>query len=100
MTTFKWETHFEDTGCRLSASCLKCPLPQCVHDLPPGGAAAAKGLIERRRTVEAYTRHRQAHPAALVKDVLELTAAELGISKRAVSWRLAAAKAAGGAPCP
>ena len=24
-----------DTGCECSPSCLSCPLPVCVHDLPP-----------------------------------------------------------------
>ena len=28
-----------DTGCVESPSCLRCPLPQCVHDLHPGLAA-------------------------------------------------------------
>ena len=30
MVTANWL----DTGCRLSPSCLACPLPQCKHDLP------------------------------------------------------------------
>ena len=26
--------HYEDTGCEVSASCLKCPLPWCKYDDP------------------------------------------------------------------
>ena len=26
--------HYEDTGCEVSPSCLKCPLPQCRYDDP------------------------------------------------------------------
>ena len=26
--------HYEDTGCEVAESCLKCPLPQCKYDDP------------------------------------------------------------------
>lgn len=27
-------SHYEDTGCEVSPSCLRCPLPQCKYDDP------------------------------------------------------------------
>tara|TARA_Y100000310_G_C20610042_1_gene777526 strand:- start:1214 stop:1474 length:261 start_codon:yes stop_codon:yes gene_type:complete len=27
---------YRDTGCRYSPSCLACPLPACIHDVPEG----------------------------------------------------------------
>jgi len=30
--------HYPDTGCDLADSCLNCPLPRCVEDMPRGKA--------------------------------------------------------------
>jgi DNA-binding CsgD family transcriptional regulator len=66
------ETHYRDTGCDLSPSCLQCPLPRCVEDQPRGrqrhkmrakghiaSTLAAQGLsqqeIARRLNVSART---------------------------------------------
>jgi hypothetical protein len=38
-----WGEWYQDTGCRnISDSCLKCPLPQCIHDLPDREASRLK----------------------------------------------------------
>jgi len=39
---------YRDEGCELAASCLNCPFPQCVYDLPGGG----QRLLKERRDVE------------------------------------------------
>ena len=28
--------HYADTGCELAPSCLACPLPVCIEDVPAG----------------------------------------------------------------
>jgi hypothetical protein len=28
--------HYQDDGCELAISCLKCPFPRCIHDHPLG----------------------------------------------------------------
>jgi hypothetical protein len=35
---------YRDEGCELAPSCLNCPLPRCVEDLPNGRVAFAKLL--------------------------------------------------------
>ena len=46
---------YQDQGCDLSPSCLKCPLPKCRYDKQEGGRRASKRLrdmeIFRQRTV-------------------------------------------------
>lgn len=37
--------HYEDDGCDLFPSCLRCPLPQCRYDKP--GRRAGKELRNR-----------------------------------------------------
>jgi len=37
--------HYEDDGCGLFPSCLRCPLPQCRYDKP--GRPAGKELRNR-----------------------------------------------------
>ena len=35
----KWITEVsQDRGCEVAPSCLTCPLPQCIYDLPPARA--------------------------------------------------------------
>ena len=100
MTILEWHAHFEDTGCWASPKCLDCPLPQCVHDLPPGGPRRAKASTAQRLTLDAFARLLEAHPGRTRTEVMEITAAEMRITMRSVQRHLAAAKAAGGAPCP
>ena len=42
---------YRDTGCEVSPSCLRCPLPQCKHDIEPAGGrgAAYPRIIEAVR---------------------------------------------------
>lgn len=36
-----------DTGCHVSPSCLRCPLPSCLYDRSRGAQAATKALRQR-----------------------------------------------------
>ncbi|MBN1367947.1 MAG: hypothetical protein JW967_08475 [Dehalococcoidales bacterium] len=35
-------TPYQDEGCFLSNSCLECPFPCCIHDLPGGATKLCK----------------------------------------------------------
>ena len=39
--------HYRDDGCELSHSCLDCPFPQCIYDLPGGRQHWLKKLRDR-----------------------------------------------------
>jgi len=38
---------YRDEGCELFASCLRCPLPQCIYEYPRGRQRLVKGLRDR-----------------------------------------------------
>ena len=38
---------YRDKGCDLADSCLKCPLPQCIYDVPRGRQHWLKKLRDR-----------------------------------------------------
>ena len=40
--------HYHDEGCEFADSCLNCPLPMCVYDVPGG----RQRLLKRRRAGE------------------------------------------------
>jgi len=40
--------HYNDEGCEFADSCLNCPLPLCVYDVPGG----RQRLLKRRRAEE------------------------------------------------
>lgn len=40
--------HYHDEGCEFADSCLNCPLPMCVYDVPGG----RQRLLKRRRAEE------------------------------------------------
>ena len=40
--------HYNDEGCEFADSCLNCPLPMCVYDVPGG----RQRLLKRRRAEE------------------------------------------------
>ena len=42
-------SHWADTGCAVSSSCLICPLPQCKYDDPYWYARYRRGLREQHR---------------------------------------------------
>ncbi len=42
--------HYQDDGCELTASCLKCPFPGCVYAVPRGGTSAHPVLEGRYQT--------------------------------------------------
>ena len=39
--------HYRDEGCELAASCLNCPFPHCVEDLPRGRQRRKKEIRNR-----------------------------------------------------
>ena len=36
--------HYRDNGCELAPSCLHCPFPQCIEDMPRGKQRHKKEL--------------------------------------------------------
>jgi hypothetical protein len=73
--------HYTDEGCELSASCLNCPLPVCVYEIPGG----KQKLIKNKRSDE-MVRLRNDN-----RSVGEI-AAVFGVSIRTVQRALKAAK--------
>ena len=70
--------HYQDDGCELTASCLKCPYPGCIYDEPRGKQCLLKGL--RNREIARLARKEG-------KGLSEL-AAIFGISQRTVQRAL------------
>lgn len=66
--------HYEDTGCRMHPSCLQCPLPRCVYELP---AARPKRMAARDREIaqlyyaghsaDAIAAHFGLHPRSVLR---------------------------------
>ena len=65
---------YADEGCELAPSCLSCPFPQCVYDVPGGRQA----LVISRRDAEIARLFRDEHLT-----VRELARA-FGLSRRSV----------------
>ena len=65
--------YYEDTGCILGPSCLACPLPVCIHDVP-GGFGAVRRVVR-----DAAIRQRR-RDGDCVPDI----AADLDVSARTV----------------
>ena len=95
MSTFKWETHFKDTGCQVSPKCQTCPLPKCKHEMTKGESSRLKGWSRRNRALEVYRRLRDADPRRSNREAALLAGAEVGVTARTVQRALAAARAAG-----
>ena len=74
--------HYQDEGCQFSPSCLDCPFPECVEDLPHGRAKVAK-LLRNREVQRLYFTEK--------KSVRELTA-RFKISRRTLFRVLAAGR--------
>ena len=68
-----WPANWLDTGCKLSPSCLACPLPQCIHDRPHG--QYQRELTRRQDLVSL--------PVALALPLAE-AARVLGVTERTV----------------
>lgn len=66
-------THYEDTGCVLFPSCLRCPLPRCVYEDPRG----VQRYLRQTRDREVLRLIGEGHSVPEV-------AARLGISRRHV----------------
>ncbi len=65
---------YEDSGCELSATCLRCPLPRCRYDEPGG----RRRLLNSKRDREIQGLRRECGVA-----IREL-AARYGVSARTV----------------
>jgi hypothetical protein len=57
---------YQDDGCELASSCLNCPFPCCVYEIPRGKQAFIKGqrdseiaklFLEGNRNVPELARH-------------------------------------------
>lgn len=65
--------HYRDEGCELAESCLNCPFPACIYDMPRGKQQLLKGRRDRQIL-------RQFKEGKGVKEL----AAAFGISQRTV----------------
>ena len=66
--------HYKDEGCELAKSCLNCPFPRCIYDVPRGKQHLLKGRRDRQIL---YQFHKEG------KGVKKLAIA-FGISQRTV----------------
>jgi hypothetical protein len=45
-----WHSELPDVGCQyVSDSCLSCPLPSCIHDLPTGEAYKLRVRLKQEK---------------------------------------------------
>ncbi len=42
--------HYRDEGCDLADSCLICPFPRCIYDVPRGRQRLVKGQRDEKIT--------------------------------------------------
>lgn len=49
-------SHYRDEGCKVAPSCLRCPLPRCVHDEPE------QRQLKRVRDDELKRRYKRGEP--------------------------------------
>jgi len=66
--------HYKDEGCELAESCLNCPFPRCIYDVPRG----KQQLLKSRRDRQIL--HQFQEEGRGVKEL----AAAFGISRRTV----------------
>ena len=97
MDTFRWEAHFEDTGCQLSPSCQECPLPRCKYEMTRAERSSLKGWVQRAKAVEVYRRLRDTDPGPSNRVIARLAAAEVGVTDRTIYRALARARIFDGA---
>lgn len=69
---------YRDTGCRISPSCLRCPLPRCIYDEP------------NPRSAFALLRAEKASALCAAGSPVEVIAQEMGRSRRSIYRYLAA----------
>ena len=91
MTTFKWESHFHDTGCQHSPRCQTCPLPRCKYDMTKTEISRLAFAPKRARAVDSYRRLRGSYPGLPTAKLVALAAAEAGVTTRTVYRALEAA---------
>ena len=94
MTTFKWETHFQDTGCEHSPRCQTRPLPRYKHDMTKTEVTRLTFDLKRARAVDSYRLLRGSNPGLPKTRVVALAAAETGVTDRTVYRALAATRTA------
>ena len=69
--------HYQDEGCTLADSCLKCPFPRCIYDLPGGGTRLFK-----------EGRNKEIIRLALAGKTAKELALKFGVSRRTVQRAL------------
>ncbi|MDD4859835.1 MAG: helix-turn-helix domain containing protein [Dehalococcoidales bacterium] len=74
--------HYRDEGCALASSCLDCPFPNCIHDVPGGPQHWVKGKRDAEIT-------RQFNKGKTAKELAQL----FGVSVRTVQRALKRAAA-------
>ena len=94
MSTFKWEPHFQDTGCEHSPRCQTCPLPRCKYDMSRSEVTLLTFDSKRARVLDSYRCLRGSNPGLPKTRVVALAAAETGVTDRTVYRALAAARTA------
>ncbi|HXX59438.1 MAG TPA: HTH domain-containing protein [Dehalococcoidales bacterium] len=77
--------HYADEGCELAASCLNCPLPVCVYDVPGG-----KQKLRKRNRASEMARLRTKENRSIGE-----IAGMFGVSTRTVQRALKAVRTAG-----
>ena len=60
---------YQDTGCEISPSCLRCPLPQCKYD-DPGWLQRERKRERDQEVLSALHQHRLSVPEAAVRFAL------------------------------
>ena len=95
MSTFKWEPHFQDTGCEHSPRCQTCPLPRCKHDMTRTEVTRLTFDLKRARVRSTPIGASEgATPDCPTTRVVALAAAETGVTDRTVYRALAATRTA------
>lgn len=74
----RYDENYLDTGCELAPSCLECPFPRCIEELPGGVTRAAR----HKRNNELIQRAKEGISTAQLAE-------EFGISRRSVQRLLA-----------
>ena len=63
------EAHrYEDTGCEVAPSCLRCPLPMCRYDHPGG----LRGVLNVARDAEIVRRRDGGESAMVINEAMDV----------------------------
>jgi len=79
--------HYRDEGCDLADSCLNCPFPDCIYELPGG----------RQRWLKRQREHEMSRLFAREGKTVKELAVMFGVSQRTVQRALKKTLSKGGA---